>query len=441
VDLLPNVIDMVVIGDRLFSLPIQVEGRDDNVETGVHMDLDDGMNDDANADKATEEGDQGNRGKDSQDRAGRSGHEEFQASSAGKTGGISKEVAAGSVASQNSATSAGAVASHGSTGNKRLVEVFRGPSIEQADGMVVGHGSVNKGMCNANIDKESDADKEDTLNKFGGAPIVMQENTSQVSTEVSMNEDVEANILGCKAQLGNSDMIMNQSKGEQMDYNLSKSRGHGIEFNGNVSEARNLVSDLHVGNSVLNFNQEISTEVQAIFNEHAAPTTFAGFSDLEEKVMDKSQETLALIQQYVMPMNTPVKRSKRREGSMDEDSSTIAESVKAKKNLDASGMSEAKSFLSFPNAKIKSTISSLGIVSGDSLDKGIEKVKELEYLRLLDAPSVETTNSFQNTTDDELGSDIDSDFGLDHKAIQQDRWFDTSFKILQMIGLGMMVVR
>jgi hypothetical protein len=37
---------------------------------------------------------------------------------------------------------------------------------------------------------------------------------------------------------------------------------------------------------------------------------------------------------------------------------------------------------------------------------------------LLDAPSVETTNSFQNTTDDELGSDIDSDFGLDHKAIQ-----------------------
>jgi hypothetical protein len=63
VDLLPNVIDMVVIGDRLFSLPIQVEGRDDNVETGVHMDLDDGMNDDANADKATEEGDQGDREK------------------------------------------------------------------------------------------------------------------------------------------------------------------------------------------------------------------------------------------------------------------------------------------------------------------------------------------------------------------------------------------
>jgi hypothetical protein len=32
VDLLPNMIDTMVIGDRMFSLPIQVEGRDDNAE-------------------------------------------------------------------------------------------------------------------------------------------------------------------------------------------------------------------------------------------------------------------------------------------------------------------------------------------------------------------------------------------------------------------------
>jgi hypothetical protein len=32
VDLLPNLIDTMVIGDRMFSLPIQVEGRYDNVE-------------------------------------------------------------------------------------------------------------------------------------------------------------------------------------------------------------------------------------------------------------------------------------------------------------------------------------------------------------------------------------------------------------------------
>jgi hypothetical protein len=29
VNLLPNAVDLVVIGDRLFTLPIQVEGRDD----------------------------------------------------------------------------------------------------------------------------------------------------------------------------------------------------------------------------------------------------------------------------------------------------------------------------------------------------------------------------------------------------------------------------
>jgi hypothetical protein len=184
----------------------------------------------------------------------------------------------------------------------------------------------------------------------------------------------------------------------------------GNKLNGNVSEPTNLGSQFHAGNSALNFNQEISTEVQGIFNKHAAPTTFAGFSDPEEKGMDNSPETLALIQQYGMPMNAAVKRSKRREGSMDEDSSTGAEN--------APGTSEAKSFLSFPNTKIKSTISSLGIVTGDGLDKGIEKFKEIEYLRLLDVPKVETTNSFQNITDDELGSDVDSDIGLDYKAIQ-----------------------
>jgi hypothetical protein len=214
-----------------------------------------------------------------------------------------------------------------------------------------------------------------------------------------------------------SDMIKDQSKDEKIAYNLSKSRVYGNELDGNVSEAMNLVSDLHAGNSILNFNQEPSTEVQAVINEHAASTTFAGFNDLKEKVMGKSHEISALVQQYIMPMSTPVKRSKRREGSMDEDSSTRAERLKAKKNLDAPGMSEAKSFLSFSNANIKSTISSLGIVSGDSLDKGIEKVKEIEYLRLLDAPNVETTNSIQNTMEDELGSDLDSDFGLDHNAI------------------------
>jgi hypothetical protein len=40
VDLIPNMIDTVVIGDRLFSLPIQVEGRVANEDHEVQMDLD-----------------------------------------------------------------------------------------------------------------------------------------------------------------------------------------------------------------------------------------------------------------------------------------------------------------------------------------------------------------------------------------------------------------
>jgi hypothetical protein len=42
VDLLPNRVDTVVIGDRLFSLPIQVEEQDDEATHAGQMDVDDG---------------------------------------------------------------------------------------------------------------------------------------------------------------------------------------------------------------------------------------------------------------------------------------------------------------------------------------------------------------------------------------------------------------
>jgi hypothetical protein len=55
VDLIPNMIDTVVIGDRLFSLPIHVEGRVENEELEVQMDLDEGAGDLANGfDKPTQ---------------------------------------------------------------------------------------------------------------------------------------------------------------------------------------------------------------------------------------------------------------------------------------------------------------------------------------------------------------------------------------------------
>jgi hypothetical protein len=43
--LIPNMIDTIVIGDKIFSLPIHVEGRVENEELEVHMELDEGDGD------------------------------------------------------------------------------------------------------------------------------------------------------------------------------------------------------------------------------------------------------------------------------------------------------------------------------------------------------------------------------------------------------------
>jgi hypothetical protein len=188
--------------------------------------------------------------------------------------------------------------------------------------------------------------------------------------------------------------------------NLTVSQLHGLVLNGNDSEELNLEANSLAGNSVMNFNQELSTEEHALFN-NAIITPNAGLKGQVGGVVGKSQE----LQKLAMPLNTPVKRSKSREGSVDED---------VKKNLDAPGMSEAKSFLSFPNAKIKSTITSLGIgcSSNIDIDVGIDKIKEIEYMRSLEGSNVGTTKEVQNSIDDELHSDIDTDLGLDHNAIR-----------------------
>jgi hypothetical protein len=75
--------------------------------------------------------------------------------------------------------------------------------------------------------------------------------------------------------------------------------------------------------------------------------------------------------------------------------------------------------LSFPNARIKSKIASLGISIGSNVDNCNNIIKEIEDKRLFEAPNLESTNKVQNTTDDDVASDIDSDFGLDHHAIIQ----------------------
>jgi hypothetical protein len=92
VDLIPNMIDTVVIGDRLFSLPIHVEGRVENEELEVQMDLDEGAGDPANGfDKPSNSGDKSPQGTQKLDKPEGSGSKK-DTSSRGKQGnGSSKE--------------------------------------------------------------------------------------------------------------------------------------------------------------------------------------------------------------------------------------------------------------------------------------------------------------------------------------------------------------
>jgi hypothetical protein len=65
-----------------------------------------------------------------------------------------------------------------------------------------------------------------------------------------------------------------------------------------------------------------------------------------------------------------------------------AQRLKAIRNLDAPGTTESKSFLSFSNAKIRSTIKSLGIASRSNLEQGIDLIKDIECGRLLETPNL-----------------------------------------------------
>jgi hypothetical protein len=103
---------------------------------------------------------------------------------------------------------------------------------------------------------------------------------------------------------------------------------------------------------------------------------------------------------------------------VDEDLSTRAQRLKAIKNLDAPGTTEIKSFLSFPNAKIRSTIISLGIAFGSNLDQGIDLIKKTECGRLLEAPNLAAVPEAQDRLDEDFESEVDSDFGLDLNAIK-----------------------
>jgi hypothetical protein len=92
VDLLPNLIDTSVIGDRLFSLPIQVEGREDNEEGEAQMDVDEGGNDSAHDNEnPTKARGRNDKSKENNNQASDSGQKKNSSSGAKNSSGASKE--------------------------------------------------------------------------------------------------------------------------------------------------------------------------------------------------------------------------------------------------------------------------------------------------------------------------------------------------------------
>jgi hypothetical protein len=68
----------------------------------------------------------------------------------------------------------------------------------------------------------------------------------------------------------------------------------------------------------------------------------------------------------------PIKRSKRRENSVDEDSSARAEILKAKRNMDET----SKSFLAFSDTQIASNITTLGVSLAINITKSVESMAD-----------------------------------------------------------------
>jgi hypothetical protein len=60
----------------------------------------------------------------------------------------------------------------------------------------------------------------------------------------------------------------------------------------------------------------------------------------------------------------------------------------------------------------------LGISLGKGIDKSIANIKEQEHNRLVETSKREPKHKDKCDSDDDVESEIDSDLGLDHHAIQ-----------------------
>lgn len=125
----------------------------------------------------------------------------------------------------------------------------------------------------------------------------------------------------------------------------------------------------------------------------------------------------SMLAELMQTTPTPLRRSKRRQQPVDDHSLERAEFLKSKKNLDTSGMSNNKSFISFSDSQIASNLNRLGVSLGGDVSKGITNIKQIEYDILVLAPQKEQSENVPLDLLVDDASDNDSDIGLDHHAI------------------------
>jgi hypothetical protein len=130
-----------------------------------------------------------------------------------------------------------------------------------------------------------------------------------------------------------------------------------------------------------------------------------------------AENTLAVdsvLQGLLVSPKTQLRRSKRREMTVNEHSLERAERIKAKKNLDAPGTSLYNSFLSFSDSRIASNINTSGIHIGSNLQQGLDNLRSMEKDRGAVPHKKIDTEARSNS---EFLDDDDSDMGFDQQVL------------------------
>jgi hypothetical protein len=340
VDLLPNSMDTVVIGDKLFSLPIQVESPEGHEVHNNQMEIDEGNSGTGNSREGQrEEGrDTGPRGNNANN--GNSNNE-----------------------SQYNASQ-----------DSKQSEALQDVDHVQAE--------CNLGDGNREEDKQYSSLKENKQKEAVHA--------SHVYVDVTKFSQAERNTLTKVAFPINEGISVQGAVGYDLD--STEDDVHETIPMANISH-----TELQHGNSIMNLNRSLNESKKdeykfdsIVHNQlHAALGSQTSASlvptHLTENGTNKGTEGGDLGGMITLGV-TPLKRSKRCGGSADEDSSARAERLKAKRNLDGPGMLTSKSFLAFSDSKVEKNISLLGVLLGKNVRKSIACLKKLnmtDYLRLL----------------------------------------------------------